>query len=105
MGTPSTKRGRPWPVLLMVVGLAVGALLAVGAARVFPGLSLFSTESESRDSQIINSITREEQVVLLSLGIQGIREQKESGKIFGMSVPGSERAPRSYSMPSPPSWA
>jgi len=91
MKTSFTKK-----VLVSVVAIclvAVGALLALGATSVFPSLSLFDTASETRDTQIINSVTRKEQVVLLSLGIQGISEKNQRGSFpFGIDVPGSERA-------------
>jgi len=83
-------------VLVSVMAIclvAAGALLALGATRAFPSLSLFDTESKTRDTQIINSITRTQQVALLSLGIQGISEKNQRGSFpFGMDVPGSERA-------------
>lgn len=78
------------PMAVLLVG--AGAVLALGAMKAFPGLSLFGSESETRNTQVVNSITRTEQVVLLSLGMQGISEKNERGKFFGMDVPGSERA-------------
>ena len=82
-----------WPALVIAVCLAVigafGTLRAIGA---FPNISLFDTASESRNTQLINSITRHEQVVLLGLGIQGISERNERSTLFGMDVPGSGRA-------------
>ncbi|NYD56142.1 hypothetical protein BKA08_000380 [Nocardioides marinisabuli] len=66
----------------------VGALVAVDR---FTDFSLFGTSSESRSSQVINSVTREEQVVLVSLGIQGIDEEAVTSTVFGVEVPGSGR--------------
>lgn len=57
--------------------------------RALPDLALFGTELESSNTQIVNSITREEQVVLLSLGIQGISTKKANATFV---VPGTERA-------------
>jgi hypothetical protein len=83
-------------VLVSVMAIclvAAGALLALGATRAFPSFSLFDAKSETRDTQIINAITRTEQVALLSLGIQGISEKNQKGSFpFGIDVPGSERA-------------
>ena len=91
MTKSSSKRVAKW--LVVAVGLVVvGALVAVGIAKAFPNFSLFESASETRNTQIINSITREEQVVLLSLGIQGISEQRERGSFLGVDVPGSGRA-------------
>jgi len=57
----------------------------------FPNISLFDTKSEARNTQVVNSITRHEQVVLLGLGIQGISEESMRGTLFGMDIPGSAR--------------
>lgn len=77
--------------LAVVVLVAVGAFSALWAMNAFFGFSPFEAASGSRDSQVINSITREEQVVLLSLGIQGISEKSEISTLFGTQFPGSER--------------
>ncbi|MBO3095307.1 hypothetical protein [Cellulomonas dongxiuzhuiae] len=88
METSRSPRTAAW-----VVGAAcVGALLAYGVMRAFPDLSLFDVGSQDRDAEIVSSITREEQVVLLSLGIQGIAEQSETGSFLGMDVPGTGRS-------------
>ncbi|UZN03583.1 hypothetical protein [Cellulomonas sp. S1-8] len=78
--------------LWLVVAVCLGALLAYGVMRAFPDLSLFGSGSEERDTRVVSSITREEQVVLLSLGIEGIAEQTERGSFLGMDVPGSGRS-------------
>lgn len=86
-----SKRVLLWPIVLIII-----VLVAVGALAMLPaglGIFAFGAQSESRDTQIINSVKRQEQVVLLSLGIQGIKEEKQSAKRFlGMEIPGSERA-------------
>lgn len=78
-------------VVKLIVGIcifAVGAFSALWATTVLAG-----SGSEDRSTQIVNSVTREEQVVLLSLGIQGIDDKAgEKSKFFGMfEIPGSER--------------
>lgn len=77
--------------LAIVALVAVGAFSALWAMNAFFSFSPFGAASESRDTQVINSITREEQVVLLSLGIQGISEKSEISTLFGTKFPGSER--------------
>lgn len=78
------------PILAVVaVVLAVGAF---AAGQLTPKLFALGSESESTDTRVIQSITREEQVVLLSLGIQGISEKTERITFLGVDVPGSERA-------------
>lgn len=74
----------------LVVAMVLGAGALVAAGSIFD-LSVFGTKSESRDEQVVRSIERHEQVVLLGLGIQGIKEQKESQTVFGVGVPGSAR--------------
>ncbi|MBD7919018.1 hypothetical protein H9657_12110 [Cellulomonas sp. Sa3CUA2] len=88
METSRSPRTAAW-----VVGAAcVGALLAYGVMRAFPDLSLFGAGSQDRDAEIVSSITREEQVVLLSLGIEGIAEQSATGSFLGVDVPGTGRS-------------
>ena len=88
------KSARAWLVGLLAVGLVGGgAVAALAAVHSFPGFQLFGTSSETRTTQIINSVTREEQIVLLSLGIQGITVKEQGRSTFlGVEVPGSERA-------------
>ena len=79
----------------MVVPLAallLGAVIAFGAFQFLPNMSLLQSTSESRNTQVINAIERKEQVVLLSLGIQGISERKEGRQFLGVDIPGSARA-------------
>lgn len=75
-----------------VVALLTGVLLAFWAMKSFPGLSVFESDSGSRNTQIIQAMERKEQVVLLSLGIQGIAEKTGNTRFFGVNIPGSERA-------------
>ncbi|WP_431074682.1 hypothetical protein [Microbacterium phyllosphaerae] len=79
-----------WPFLLLVVcgiGVAVAA-----TTNLIPVASIFGVQSEQHSTQVIKSVTPEEQVVLVGLGIEGIDEKKENGTLFGMGIPGSERA-------------
>lgn len=79
-----------WPLLLMMVlALGAGVLVAMYAAS---WASPFGLASDERNSQVVKSITKEEQVVLLGLGIEGIDEKRQNGTFFGVPVPGSERA-------------
>ena len=82
-----------WLILLLSVCLvAAGALIGVVTVRALPGIEAFGTESESSNTQIVNAVTREQQVVLLSLGIQGIATKTRTTTFLGVEVPGSERA-------------
>lgn len=81
---------------LRTIAMAVVAivLLAGGflAAQALPGMSMFGSKSESSNTQVIQSITREEQVVLVGLGIEGISQESKKGDFFGIEIPGSDRA-------------
>lgn len=79
-------------VLVTLITLVVGAGLALGAILVLPNLKGVESTSESRNTQIINSITREEQVVLVSLGIEGLKSKTEKSSVWGIDIPGSDRA-------------
>ncbi|CAL8970278.1 hypothetical protein TESS_TESS_02119 [Tessaracoccus sp. O5.2] len=74
-----------------LLALLVGVLALVGY-QAAQSWRLFGSESESTDTRVIQSIKREEQVVLLSLGIQGISEKTEKRTFLGVEVPGSDRA-------------
>ncbi len=88
------------PTLVKRLLWAVPIVAIVAAVVVFGGPVLngylnakpVETKSESSNTQVIAAITRTEQVALVSLGIQGIAEKTQSTTIFGMEVPGSERA-------------
>lgn len=79
------------PIVAVVVVVAL-AVVAFAAGQLTPKLFALGSESESTDTRVIQAITREEQVVLLSLGIQGISEKTERITFLGVDVPGSERA-------------
>jgi len=76
------------PVLLLVV---VGAVGAVAAMKFIPGLSLFGSTTETSNTQVIKAVNKEEQVVLVSLGVQAMYKHKAKGQILGTDVPMSER--------------
>lgn len=79
---------------LRLLSVLLTFLLAIGAFTIVKDqgwLSPFGIESESHDSQVIYAIERTEELSLLRLGIQGIKENNESGTIFGNEVPFSEK--------------
>lgn len=73
-------------LLLVAAGVAVGVL----GTKAFYGGSLFGTSIKTTNTQTIESINRKEQVVLLSLGIQGLESKTVNGEILGQKVPWSE---------------
>lgn len=74
-----------------IVLIVLAALLA-GIVGWLSSFSVFSVLSSSSDERVVQSISREEEVVLLRLGIQGIAEERLATEIFGQAVPGSGRA-------------
>ncbi|MGJ9373875.1 hypothetical protein [Nesterenkonia sp. CF4.4] len=73
---------------VLLVLAAVVAVLAVGpAARD----SLFGVSTESRDSQIVTAIERQEQIVLLSTSVQGLKDEQVYSELFGRTLPGTGR--------------
>lgn len=73
----------------LIVGLVLGGMLA--ASGVLGDLNPFGTDAESRNEQVVRSLSLEEEVVLVSLGVQGIAEERIQSTIFGVNVPGSGR--------------
>lgn len=79
-----------WPVVVLGV-LALG-LLGFAVVKAPAMAALFDSGSD-RSSQVIQSVTRQQQVVLLSLGIQGIDDSQDAAApFFGVEIPGSDRA-------------
>lgn len=83
-----------WPALLLV-----GALLAAGALFIFkPPIASWIGATTDKNTQIVNAITRTQEIALVTLGIEGIRESKtESGQVFFFSIPNSRSAFLRYS--------
>lgn len=82
-----------WLVLLIIVllGAGSGAAFASGALNALALSSMFTSSSHERDSQVIQSVTRVQEVALLSLHIEGISKHESNGVIFGVAVPASEK--------------
>jgi hypothetical protein len=86
-------RFRLWPVLLIAALVVAGscAAFASGALNATALRSLFTSSSHERDSQVVQSVTRLQEVALLSLHIEGISKHESNGEIFGVAVPASEK--------------
>jgi hypothetical protein len=90
---PTIFRAPKWLLALVAVGLiALGAAGGLLAARAIPELSLGQTSAKDSNTQIVQAVTREQQVVLLSLGIQGIATKTSKSTFLGLAVPGSSRS-------------
>ncbi|WP_051421460.1 hypothetical protein [Paenarthrobacter nicotinovorans] len=82
-----------WPVLLLVaiIVAATGASFASGGLNVLALKSLFTSSSNERDSQVVQAVTRVQEVALLTLHIEGVARHESNGEIFGVAVPASEK--------------
>lgn len=74
--------------LLLLIGVGAG-FWATGA---FPGIPGLLARSHTDEQEIVDAVTRTKEVSLLSLGIQGITQKTEHSQVFGVDVPGSDRA-------------
>lgn len=77
----------------------VGAVVAVGAILlVKPPFGEWIGATTDSNSQVVTAITRTEEVALVSLGIEGIRERNtEDGQFLFITIPNSRAAFLRYS--------
>lgn len=79
-------------VATRALSLVVAIALGVGAftfAKNLGWLAPFGIESESSDSQVVQSIKRTQEVSLLALGIQGLKQTDRCSEAFGKCIPGT----------------
>lgn len=77
---------------IRLLSFVLALLLALGLFTVVKNqgwLSFVGIESESHDSQVIQAIERTQEISLLSLGIQGLKQESKCSTVFGKCVPGS----------------
>jgi hypothetical protein len=78
--------------LMRPLSLALTFLLAITVFAVLANvgwLSPFGIRSESHDSQVIQAIERTQEVSLLRLSIQGIKDEDRNRTLFGKNLPGT----------------
>lgn len=73
------------------VAFILVAVVGLGMMTWVMNLSPLPILRGSTDEQVVQSISREEQVMLLRLGIQGIAEESVATEVFGQTLPGSGR--------------
>jgi len=66
--------------------LAMGIVLVL-LAKFTP--SILGIDSDSTDTQVIQAIERTQEISLVSLQIQGLREETTNREVFGRDLPGS----------------
>ncbi|VXC05404.1 conserved exported hypothetical protein [Arthrobacter sp. 9V] len=87
------KRVLLWPLILMT-SLVVAGIVAAFASGGLNALvlgSFLTSSSNERDSQVMKSITRVQDVALVSLHIEGVARHESNGEILGVAVPASEK--------------
>ncbi|MET3719189.1 DUF4230 domain-containing protein [Arthrobacter sp. UYEF21] len=82
-----------WPaaLLLVLLGGGAAAAFASGGVNALALKSLFTSSSSERDSQVVQAVTRVQEVALLSLHIEGIDRYESNREIFGVAIPASEK--------------
>jgi hypothetical protein len=83
-----------WPTLVII-----GAVLAAGTLFIVkPPLGEWVGATTDKNTQIVNAVTRTQEVALVTLGIEGIRERKtEAGQFLFLTIPNSRAAFLRYS--------
>lgn len=83
------KRVPVWVLLVVTLSVLAGGVLAsLYGARA----SMLATSADTINTQVVSSVTLDQQVVLMGLGVQGVEQRRENGTFFGRVIPGSERA-------------
>ncbi|APT93645.1 hypothetical protein CPHO_03710 [Corynebacterium phocae] len=87
---PVERSGWHWGTAL--VSAVIGGAIAAGGlfVSVIPDKPT-EVIAERHNTLTVESIQREEKIVLLSLGIQGINEASQSREVLGVELPGSSR--------------
>lgn len=77
---------------MRLLSLVVAFVIAIGGFTMVKNLgwlSPFGINSRSHDSQVIHALERTQEVALVGLGIEGIKEEEQDGEIFGVDVWGT----------------
>ncbi|GMA33200.1 hypothetical protein [Litorihabitans aurantiacus] len=94
MTTRSQAGSRPWLGWLGWLAAAVLTILLVLTltGRFDLSAPTVTTDRVTRDVSVLDAVETEEQVVLLTLGIQGLLEESSTGEVLGITIPGSARS-------------
>lgn len=85
-----TSRKLSTTLIALVVLLSL-ACAGLGVYALRQPHEIYSAPVQSTNTQVVKAVEREEQVVLLSLGIQGLVEKSSAGQVFGVKVPWTNR--------------
>ncbi|MGV9769049.1 hypothetical protein ACWDR7_06140 [Microbacterium sp. NPDC003461] len=82
-----------WPIAVIGIALAVvGGFSVAGVLSGMRSSMFFGNDTDERSTEVITAVTRQQQVALLSLAVQGISQRRDSSTFLGIDIPGSERA-------------
>ncbi|MGO4956173.1 hypothetical protein ACTQ49_02690 [Luteococcus sp. Sow4_B9] len=82
------KQNRAVVVIAIILALLMGILLGRSDLRL---PSILGEERSTRNTQVVEAVQTEEEVVLVSLGVQGIASDEVQRSIRGIEIPGTER--------------
>ena len=74
---------------LLATVLSTVLLGSLGLWRLGP--SLFGVTTTKTDTQVVQALRRDDQIVLVALGIQGIVSEEAKGKVLGVEIAGTGR--------------
>ncbi|MBK4138468.1 hypothetical protein GWO52_08675 [Corynebacterium macginleyi] len=77
--------------LFALITVILIAAVAATAVVVWQVKNPVDVETESSKTKVIKAVEREEQVVLVSLGMEGLSEKSANSKLWNWQVPGSQR--------------
>lgn len=78
---------------LIMLGLALAGWFGMQYAKQsIENFNPVGVELKSTNTQVVRSVRMEEQVVLMSLGIQGLTEEKRNSTVLGKDIPGTGRS-------------
>ena len=87
---PSRRFGLVALIVAAAVAAVGGGILGSLLPRTLPEL-LTGMSGKPSGTQIVEAVTKEQEVSLVSLSIQGVEEQTSDGSVFGVRIPGSTR--------------
>lgn len=80
-----------WPIL-SIIALVIGAIIVAASFGALNLRALYGTASEEHNSQVVRSIERKEEIVLVQLGVEGIADKRTHSRIGDFDIPWTGRA-------------
>lgn len=74
-----------------LIAILLVAVVALGGVAILQNKGIIGTQGDALNTRVIKSVEREEQVVLLSLGIEGLAEKSSNKEVLGVGIPWTDR--------------